>query len=327
MGTERQRRRKAAFCREIGRHAGATKVVTRLVHEVKVKDGGAAKALLAKEFVPRKRVDRYVSKSGELVEMGTLATSSEEWRDGVVGSISSKLVKELEEKGVIHIPSGPYARKLVNHLRPQAPVDADEDSRSKTVDGRIQSIVPHALSTMMPILVSFLVVLMPMFQHVDFNPEVDFRIAFKFLTLIASSWTQYWHQDYTGWRRGLVGILFLDDGVDTTQFKITSHRPGYVCKDDDTDVVMFNAKKGDVIFFHPNLVHRGMESPTGKTRRAVYFSVSHEARSRKPKGGLQQALQCEGADKLSWSTSYDQLAESIGLRPRTRKWVKDTRPR
>lgn len=231
------------------------------------------------------------------------------WIMWLLAVFSADARTQLQKVGVIHIPGDAVSRRLAKFLRRVAPTKLGS-SGSTNVDGRAQVNVPCA-SIMKQHLIALLLELRP-----DFKVWSDFHYTFKFLTLLLKSKTQDWHQDFIGWRQGLAGVFYLDDGAGSTQFMAGSHKKGYTLPedvdmtlDDHPAFTKFDVKSGDIVLFHPNIVHRGVS--TGRVRRAIYFSVSALVDNVAPFG---ETTSVEGTQPFSRSFSYNQDSEFMGKR-------------
>ena len=234
------------------------------------------------------------------------------WAGWFIAGVTPEIIDELHEVGVVHLRGGIISRELARYLRGPAPMDVKSKGVTN-VDGRAQRRVPGS-SIMKDYLIKLLLLCLPAFG-IFLDPS-DFQYSFKYLTLLVDSYTQRWHQDYFGWRQGLAGVFYLDDGDFSTQFLARSHRPGYTLPthidlnaDDHRAFTKFPAKAGDIVLFHPNIVHRGMN--TGQMRRAVYFSISALVGR---VGGFSEKLHVKGTQPCSKALSYNQAAEMVGLR-------------
>jgi hypothetical protein len=167
----------------------------------------------------------------------------------------------LKRDGVAFVRASAFsehASAFVETLRLRAPNSLATPGTS-SVDGRIKLPVPSA-SVLRLILIAFARSLQPSMFPVNLT-DGDFEISFIYLTLLASSNSQAWHKDYVSKPNAIVFLLMLDDGEKSTEWKVGK-----------TDEVMVSdAKVGDIASFFPSTVHRGVA--TGSLRRAIYVSI------------------------------------------------------
>jgi hypothetical protein len=171
-------------------------------------------------------------------------------------ALEKKVGAEIDGEGFAYVRGaslpGTVVANFVEVMRKPAPTSRDAAGAS-SVDGRVKKVVPGAFQ-LRGILAEVARALRPgMFP--DAVEDGDFEISFIYLTLLEDSKTQDWHRDYIKYLRSIVFLIFLDDGIGSTEFK---HGDG---------VHVSTAVTGDILAFDPTCEHRGVA--TGKLPRHV----------------------------------------------------------